>query len=184
MTNGTGVFDPRPEEVMAAKVLGGEEMAGEIDPLDPERDPIQEESDPILADIRKRVQKLRREERNLKERLSILTPELKRYEKALLVLSGEPIKGYSQATSRKVLREQRKTWGISEEKLDEVRQAIFSYAEDHDEFRQVDIRGVVDIRSGIAAIAFERLRQENTIRLARKSGNNKYFRLTREALNG
>jgi len=172
------VFDPRPEEVMAAKVLG----AGEIDPLDPERDPASEQ-DTILVALQKRVNKLRREERDLKERLSIISPELVRFEKALKVLRGEPLTGVKgQGNPKTQARIKHNISRIGPNKLEEIRKAVLKLADANEEFRQVDLRAVYDIGSSQAAVAFEMLRQENTIRLARKSGNNKYFRLTREAL--
>jgi hypothetical protein len=59
---------------------------------------------------------------------------------------------------------------------------VIGYAKVHDEFRQVDIRAVVGEKpGGSVTYAFELLRQEGTIRLARQQGTSKWFRLTREA---
>jgi hypothetical protein len=58
------------------------------------------------------------------------------------------------------------------------------FCADHDEFRQVDIRtmsGAPTDSSSKMATAFERLRQDNVIRFARKDGNNKFYRLTSES---
>ena len=66
---------------------------------------------------------------------------------------------------------------------------MLEFAEDHEEFRQVDIRTLPGIdptvaKSSMMALAFEALRQEGVIRFARQDGNNKFFRLTRQAMNG
>jgi hypothetical protein len=77
---------------------------------------------------------------------------------------------------------------VGEERLDRIREIVLEYAADHEEFRQVDIRtqpgleGAM-VTSSVMTTAFNRLRQENVIRLARQEGNSKWFRLTREALN-
>ena len=61
------------------------------------------------------------------------------------------------------------------------------FAADHEEFRQVDFRASglegANITSSISSTVFERLRQENVLRIARQDGNHKFYRLTREALN-
>jgi hypothetical protein len=67
-----------------------------------------------------------------------------------------------------------------------IEEAIRAYAEDHEEFRQVDIRATLTgalAHSSKMAVAFEQLRQANVIRLARQEGIQKFFRLTRETLN-
>jgi hypothetical protein len=65
-----------------------------------------------------------------------------------------------------------------------LREIILRYAEDHDEFAQVDIRTLPDspvTHSGGIAHAFEALRQEGFIRFARQDGLRKVYRLTRSA---
>jgi hypothetical protein len=120
----------------------------------------------------------------LKARLAEIEPEIKSAEKALAALRGEPL-GHPQGKRayNKTKSSESKSTGVSDERLALVTDAITSYtAAGHDEFRQVDIRGVVDVTSGVTALAFEALRQRGAIRLARQDGNNKWYRLTREAL--
>lgn len=69
--------------------------------------------------------------------------------------------------------------------LAQIEAAIRRYAEDHEEFRQVDIRKMPDTptkSSGALATAFEKLRQDNVIRFVRQEGIAKVFRMTREAV--
>src|SRR5262249_46981551 len=96
--------------------------------------------------------------------LEQLRPELKRYERILAQLSDEaqdqPPRSQAAARPRGTHRPAR----ISPERLEKVRRAILAYAADHDEFRQVDIRGIVDISSSVMTDAFVQLRQDHTIR--------------------
>jgi hypothetical protein len=119
-----------------------------------------------------------------------LTTELRQAEKALAAFQGEPRKaGRPKQPSEPG---QARPKGLSDERLVEIEAVIREYAQEHEEFRQVDVRSAygtlpsgASFTSGMAAIAFERLRQEpyNVLRFARKDGNNKYFRLTaREAV--
>lgn len=121
----------------------------------------------------------------LKARLAEIEPEIKQAEKALAALRGEPLGHPQNKRGPYKTKSSRDTTGtgVSEERLTMVADGITSYtAAGHDEFRQVDIRGVVDVTSGVTALAFEALRQRGTIRLARQDGNNKWYRLTRETL--
>jgi hypothetical protein len=77
--------------------------------------------------------------------------------------------------------------GIGAERVAEIKQMILDYAADHEEFRQVDVRTLPTpsgwrFTSSISANAFEQLRQENFLRIGRVNGNQKFYRLTREAL--
>ena len=106
---------------------------------------------------------------------------LKATEKALQAL-GDEIPQQQSKPGRK-----RKTGngGISAERVSFIRETVLSYAASHEEFRQVDIRACLPddmSKSSIVAMAFEQLRQEGTVRLARQDGNNKFFRLTPQAL--
>lgn len=114
--------------------------------------------------------------------------ELRGYEKAIAALTGSGSTGPGRPRKSQAVKASART-GLSDERLSEIANAIRSYAADHDEFRQVDIRSISGLSEGLAkssvmAQAFELLRQEphNLIRFARKSGNNKYFRLTNAAL--
>lgn len=137
-----------------------------------------ENEDPILADLRERIKLLREQERGLQAQLSEVGSVIKRYERAIKVLQDEP---KAQATPKKRIRTDNTR--IGPERLDRIREAVLQYGQAHEEFRQVDIRALVDINSSASAVAFEQLRQENVIRFARKDGNSKWYRLTREVLN-
>jgi hypothetical protein len=121
--------------------------------------------------------------------LDELKPALKRYERVLAQLTGEPMSGPAPGPRKKNKRGGSATdrgKGIGAERLEGIRRAVLHYARDHDEFAQVDIRAfagdeVTGGGTGIMTLAFEQLRQENTIRFARQDGNKKMFRLTREA---
>lgn len=141
--------------------------------------------DPVVQDLRKRVQKLSTEQVQLKKRLAEITPQLSRYEKALKVMTGEPLTGVRGAPKGK--RGPLGGKAISDEALERIKEDIIRFAEDHEEFRQVDIRTMPDAHitdSGKLSTAFKVLREDdyNFLRLARKSGNNIYFRLTRAAI--
>lgn len=120
----------------------------------------------------------------LRARLGEVEPELKRYQRVLAQLTGtSPSPGRRPGPkprnpSAAPARDQPAR--VGDERLATIKQTIIDYARDHDEFRQVDIRTVSGISSSIMAVAFEALRQDNVIRLARSEGNNKWFRLTRE----
>jgi septation ring formation regulator EzrA len=129
-----------------------------------------------------RAQALRAELRELDE----LT---KRYEKAIRDLRGDyPRMGRkpskpATSSGEKVRPVQSK---VGPEAMAKIEEAIRAYAEDHEEFRQVDIRATLTgalAHSSKMAVAFEQLRQANVIRLARQEGIQKFFRLTRETLN-
>ncbi|HEY1437400.1 MAG TPA: hypothetical protein VGG82_07845 [Casimicrobiaceae bacterium] len=104
--------------------------------------------------------------------------ELARYERALALLEGEPSAPANGSSAPAPARKRAKPSKLGEERMAKVEAAIHEFAKDHDEFRQVDIRTVIDVTSGTTAMAFEQLRQAGTIRLARKDGNNKWYRLT------
>jgi len=131
-----------------------------------------------IAHRRNRVDELTTE-------LEALRPELKRYERILRELTGAPAAkpgGKKRGRPAKPGRGK----GIGEDRLAAIRTAVLHYARDHDEFAQVDIRAfagdaVTGGGTGIMTLAFETLRQEDTIRFARQDGNRKMFRLTRKA---
>lgn len=61
----------------------------------------------------------------------------------------------------------------------------FMETQDTDEFRQVDVRGFLsgpDSNSSVVAQAFAQLQNGGYIRLARRQGISKYYRLTRRSL--
>lgn len=109
--------------------------------------------------------------------------ELKVYRAALAPLTGEsPRKRKKPAASTGTPA---RGTAIGPERLAAIEAAVRTFAADHDEFRQVDIRSMVGDKAGnssVMAAAFEQLRQANVIRFARKDGAQKFFRLTNTAL--
>ena len=122
----------------------------------------------IIAALRRRIDNLRR--------------ETARYEKALALIDGSAPKlgrpPRNGAPQPKAPRERR----VGPERLADVERTIREIAAEHDEFTQVDVRERTGFSSSMMAAAFEQLRQQGVIRLARKDGIRKMFRLTQEAL--
>jgi hypothetical protein len=137
--------------------------------------------DAIAESLRAQISSRQVRVDELQAELASLTPEIRRYERALALVSGEqperkpgpkPV-GRPKGSGHK---------GLSADSLDTIRATVLKFADDHEEFRQVDIRGILGEKLGKSstmALAFEALRQENTIRFARQDGNNKFYRLTR-----
>lgn len=114
--------------------------------------------------------------------------ELKTYEQAIRPLTGEVRKKRKQTAPA---RARGAGTRVGDERVAELKEFIRSYADEHEEFRQVDIRAGMGqwadgakITSSSTATAFEALRQEphNFLRIGRVDGNSKYYRLTREAV--
>lgn len=140
--------------------------------------------DEVVQALRKQIaaRKVRVDE--LHAALAEIEPELKRYERALALLTGEAPQLGRKKRDPNAARVRTLPSGISEERMGDIREAILRYCQDHDEFRQVDIRSTLEgtlAKSSIMANAFERMRQDGFIRMARQEGNAKWFRLTREA---
>jgi DNA-binding transcriptional ArsR family regulator len=145
----------------------------------------------IAHDLEGEITQLREREEELRSELTTVSAEIKSFEQALMRLRGEPlIKQPTRGPGRPPGRGQRsdgRPAGVSDEVVDTIRQAIMRFCADHDEFRQVDIRSMPDSptdSSSKLATAFERLRQDGVIRLARKDGNSKFYRLTSESMRG
>ena len=111
--------------------------------------------------------------------------ELKAYEQAIKPLIGGTAKKPKPSTPAAKTGTK-----IGEQRIEELKDFIRRFAEDHEEFRQVDVRAAMGrwadgatVSSAITATAFERLRQEpyNFLRIGRVDGNSKFYRLTREA---
>jgi hypothetical protein len=118
--------------------------------------------------------------RLLKAEIAKKRRELERYEKALAMLELQE----SGRVVRKTHEPKRKyRQRLGNKRLEELRQAIRNIADNQDEFRQVDIRATNNMSSAQTALGFDQLRQEGMIRLSRKHGSNKYYRLTNEELN-
>jgi len=141
----------------------------------------------LLTLLRAEVAQRRTRVDELAAELEELRPELKRYERILTQLSGEPLPAPRAGKRRGRPPGGRKPDSgkrIGEERLGKIRAAVLDYAREHDEFSQVDIRAfagdeITGGGTGIMTPAFEALRQEGLIRLARQQGNRKMFRLTR-----
>jgi hypothetical protein len=135
---------------------------------------IREKRDAVLA--------LEGERASLDERMAVARAALKRYEDTRKRLVGEPLKAGRKPGPKPPARTTPSR--TSPEKMDQLREMILRYAEDHDEFAQVDIRtlpGSPVTHSGGIAHAFEQLRQDGFIRFARQDGLRKIYRLTRSA---
>jgi hypothetical protein len=139
------------------------------------RESIAAQLDALLVDTRHRRDAMQAQ-------VAELTAEIKSYEQSARALRGEVGKPGRKPGSKPPGKPYGKS--VGDERLAEIERAVRAFAADHEEFRQIDIRAQLDIGSSVAATAFETLRQNNVIRLARKQGNNKYFRLTTEALQG
>ena len=119
-------------------------------------------------------------------RLAEANVVLKRYEDTRKRLVGEPLRNTRPRTGE--YAKEAKASKLSDERANALAAFIRQWAAtaEVDEFRQIDIRtadGAPVRGSGDIAIAFEALRQRGLIRFARKSGNNKYYRLTAKAAN-
>jgi hypothetical protein len=142
----------------------------------------------IVQQLRDLIDERRVRLNELDEERNRINGELKIYEQAIKPLTGEPTRKRKAATGERIRTVPSK---VGPERLAEIEEFIRAYAAEHEEFRQVDIRaGLGTFKNGSAftssqsASAFEALRQEphNLLRVARVSGNSKYYRLTREAL--
>jgi hypothetical protein len=138
--------------------------------------PVASES-PAIAGLRSEMAVLVKRREELLAAINAITPELKRYEKALAFLTGE-----IAAPKKKAAVQKRDHTRVSDDRVELIRRAILLYARDHEEFRQVDLRTATGFTSSVMATSFEKLRQTNVIRFARQDGNNKWYRLTREAV--
>ena len=139
-----------------------------------------DEDDAVVEVLRQRIAQRQARVDELHAELAEINPELKRYERALALLTGESLTpGPKKGAKRREAASR-----VGEERLGPIREAVFEYARDHEEFRQVDIRTHMGggVTSAVMAPAFEQLRQEGMIRLARQEGISKWFRLTREAM--
>ena len=151
---------------------------------------VNHEEERIVVELRASIETRRSRVAELRAEIDEIMPALKRYERALQLLTGdEPEnRGPGRPTGGKpskykpISQQVAEGKGISVERLNTIVETIYELIEDRDEFRQVDVRTKLDIPSNVASLAFEALRQKGVIRLARAEGNNKWYRLTREAL--
>lgn len=147
--------------------------------------------DAIVAAIRVQADALEARRAELQEQLDEITPQLRRYEKAILALQGEPLrKDRRDPETGEIIPRAKpgpkpkagKTTSASEESIARNRAAIAQLTTEHEDFTQVQVRAITGESSGASSIAFKALREQGVIRLARQDGNAKYFRLTRAAL--
>lgn len=148
---------------------------------------IPDEQDLEVAEaLQARIASLTEEKERLEAELEQITPRLRRYERALTMLTAAeepPRPGRKPKSEGQRVRATPSK--VGPEMLAEIQAFVLDYARDHEEFRQVDIRtaeGTPVKDSGKLSSAFEQLRQSNVIRFARQQGNAKYFRLTRETI--
>ena len=144
--------------------------------------------------IRQAVDELAKQRDTLTEQLAIVKYELGNYQKALALIEAPPPPPPGSTPSRRGRPPKSSSSGganrngtrISGDRLAEVEAAIREYAAEHGgdpEFRQIDIREMVGagMTSGVSSLAFAELREREVIRLARKDGNNLYFRMAHGA---
>jgi DNA-binding transcriptional ArsR family regulator len=145
--------------------------------------------DRIAHDLETEIVQLQERREQLEAELATVSSDIKAFEQSLLRLRGEPLIKTTRGSGRPrggrmTTATGASTSRVGPEVLAEIEAAIRAYAVDHDEFRQVDVRGTMTgtmANSSKMATAFEQLRQEGVIRLARRDGINKYFRLTETA---
>jgi len=142
--------------------------------------------DKVIDDLEEVIETTRKERDFLRARLDNANQRLARAEKAKRFLTGEPAPQGKPRGPYKKFTAGGEAKGVSEERVELVERTIREYIAEHDtdEFRQVDIRAITGMTSSTTATSFERLRQRGIIRFARQDGNNKWFRLTRQAMNG
>lgn len=133
--------------------------------------------DELVEALRKRINHRRRRVTALEAEVAEHRTQLRRDERALSLLSGE----VAQPGPKRTRSQSPKPMKIGPELLASVEAAVRLYAQDHEEFRQVDIRKMPNTpsdKSSAIAVAFENLRQQNVVRFVRQDGNNKWYRLT------
>jgi hypothetical protein len=135
-----------------------------------------------IESVRQAVAGRRARIRALQDQIDGLLPELRRYERALAYLTDQPINYKSSKRMSTAKPKAPRGTTIGEDRYATISEEVFAYAREHEEFRQLDIRAINGISSSVSSQIFERMRQENLLRIARQDGNNKFYRLTREGL--
>lgn len=143
--------------------------------------PLQSDQD-IIAAMEAQRAALAVRETELMAELAKITPEVRRYEKAIKAIKGEPLGNPQGRTKTPGPKPAKKGKGISPAGIERAREAIRVVAADNDEFTQVQVRAITGEKSSSTSLAFEALRQEGFIRFARQQGLHKYFRLTHSAV--
>lgn len=142
--------------------------------------------DGAIREKRDAVIGLESERAKLDERLAVARAAAKRYEDTRRRLVGEPLRVAGRGAGRPKGPAKRAVPSkVAPDTMAEIEAFVRAWAEDHEEFRQIDIRsapGSPVTDSGKSSAAFEQMRQANVLRLARVDGNNKFYRLTRSAV--
>jgi hypothetical protein len=174
------VVTPRPEDGAATSPNGHAE--------DPFEAKLLADLDGAIREKRDRVIALEAERDRVSEQLAEAKAASKRFEDMRKRLIGEPLSQGGRKKAATTSPSSGNSTRISPERLEAVRGDILRFVEANgDEFAQVEIRSMPDAtitNSGAIAAAFEMLRQEGFIRLARRDGLKKVYRLTRSASAG
>ena len=140
----------------------------------------------ILNEIEDVLNALDAERDALMTQIAGLDRTIKRYEKARRALEGEPTAPkVNPAKERSVKQRATALKGLARsDTWPSLREMIITYGHHHTEFTQSEFRKEHGgVSSGKSSLAFELLREENVLRVARIDGNFKYYRLTKEAIN-
>ena len=105
-----------------------------------------------------------------------ITPQLRRYEKALLAIRGEPLRkdrreqqnDEQEPSAPKAKAPGARGQTASDEGIARNLAAIRQIAADRDDFTQVEVRAITGESSGQSSLAFRALRDRGVIRLARQ----------------
>jgi len=145
----------------------------------------------LLASMREQKNVLDERRRELMVEVHAIDEDLKAYNKAIAALDPQPAEG--SKVSKAALDKVRPTASkVGPERLAEITEVIRDLAsKDPDgEIRQVDVTHVTGYSSAVMSAAFNQLRDENVLRIARVArsatddgkGKGTWFRLTRPAL--
>jgi DNA-binding transcriptional ArsR family regulator len=140
----------------------------------------------IALQLEELIDESRERETVLRAELTEVSGEIKSYEQALTRLRGQSSTPSPKPRKRAATSaDQTPGTSVGPERLAKLDAAVRQFARDHEEFRQIDFRSSPlseGMSSSVSSTVFEVLRQKNVLRLARRDGNHKYYRLTAEAL--
>jgi hypothetical protein len=151
-----------------------------VDPATNGHRPL-EGDEAIIAAMEAQSAAVRARAEELRAELERISPEVRRYEKAIAALRGEPLSAGGRPKASTAPKRPREGRGTSGAVVERIRVAILEFAADRDEFNQAEIRALTGDSSGKSSLAFEQLRQDGVIRLSRREGPRKWFRLTQGA---
>jgi hypothetical protein len=146
--------------------------------------PAEDELAEFLPKLKGSIERLQDRRAVLAEQLAAIEGEIRRRERAFNVLADEaPTRGRPKRAKSQPAKDPREGGTrLSADRLQAIEDIVHELAAQKEEFRQRDVRERIDATSSVMSGAFEVLRQRGVIRLARVDGNNKWFRLTRDAL--